>query len=83
MQVFISGFGTNRHNTIVYNCTINSKVSELRDFIKTQYKYPDNVYILTHCGKTLNNNEKTFQECGLSDQSTIRFNIVNRFDFIY
>ncbi len=81
MQIFISGLETNPSKTIVYDCTYDTKVSDLKDFIKTKYKYPDNVYILKAGGKMLTSNDKTFKEYEINDFSTIRFTIINRVNF--
>ena len=82
MQIFISGL-TKDHlkSTLAYDCTPNTKVSELRNFIKTKYKYPNDVYILKCNGKILNNSWKTFDNCGISDLSTVHFIVTNTVNF--
>lgn len=82
MQIFLSGVTREQlKSTIVYDCTPDTKVYELRDFIKTRYQYPSDVYILKFNGKILDDRSKTFQDCGMKDLSTVRFVVINTVNF--
>ena len=82
MQIFISGLIKDHlKSTIVYECTSNTKVLELRDFIKTKYKYPNDVYILKCNGKILDDSNKTFDDCGITELSNVHFVVINTVNF--
>lgn len=89
MQIFITGLISTPPKTLTYEFTPDTKVLDLRDFIGTKYKYPNDVYILKCNGKILDNSDKTggqpggktFDACGIKDLSTIHFVVTNTVNF--